>query len=124
VKTETSRDRELLYSEVTDAILADLRSGRRPDVARLAARYPALAGELESHVAQLESILRAAPPAKDDRLPRRLGDFWLVRELGRGGMGVVYEAEQLSQPRRVAVKPLPPDTLLQPLRLQRFQHEI
>ncbi|MCA9260661.1 MAG: hypothetical protein KDA61_15720, partial [Planctomycetales bacterium] len=42
-----------------------------------------------------------------DGLGRVLGDFRLLRELGRGGMGIVYEAEQISLQRRVAVK-VPP----------------
>ncbi|MFK7885163.1 MAG: tetratricopeptide repeat protein [Phycisphaerales bacterium] len=39
-----------------------------------------------------------------DNLPERIGDFRIVRMLGRGGMGVVYEAEQIEPARRVALK--------------------
>jgi serine/threonine protein kinase len=52
-----------------------------------------------------------------------LGDFRLVREVGRGGMGVVYEAEQLSLRRRVALKMLPLAAALEPRQLQRFRNE-
>lgn len=52
-----------------------------------------------------------------------LGDFRIVRELGRGGMGIVYEAVQNSLGRRVALKVLPFVALLEPRRLQRFQQE-
>src|SRR5260221_7015441 len=121
---DTMPDRELLYGEVTDAVLAELRAGRQPDLAALAARYPSLANDLEAEVAQLAGILRAESGTGPEQLPRQLGDFLLLREVGRGGMGVVYEAEQLLDQQRVAVKVLPIGTMLQPLRLQRFQHEI
>jgi serine/threonine protein kinase len=54
---------------------------------------------------------------------RRLGDFHILREVGRGGMGVVHEAEQVSLGRRVALKVLPRHALLDPNAVQRFQRE-
>jgi serine/threonine protein kinase/Flp pilus assembly protein TadD len=60
----------------------------------------------------------------DDSAPRkRLGDFNLLRELGRGGMGVVYEARQISLNRRVALKVLPPGLGLTETAVQRFERE-
>jgi serine/threonine protein kinase/Tfp pilus assembly protein PilF len=53
----------------------------------------------------------------------QLGDFRLVREVGRGGMGIVYEAVQISLNRRVALKVLPFAGALDPKQLQRFKNE-
>ena len=53
----------------------------------------------------------------------QLGDFRLLREIGRGGMGVVYEAEQISLRRRVALKVLPFAAAMDPRQLQRFKNE-
>lgn len=53
----------------------------------------------------------------------RLGDFQILREVGRGGMGVVYEAEQISLGRRVALKVLPFAAMLDERLLKRFKNE-
>src|SRR5882672_11972211 len=55
--------------------------------------------------------------------PQRLGDFEIGREIGRGGMGVVYEARQVSLNRRVALKVLSGGLGLTPKAVQRFHRE-
>src|SRR5206468_5438911 len=64
-------------------------------------------------------------PVSDDPGPGLgvLGDYHLLREVGRGGMGIVYEAVQLSLHRRVALKVLPFAAVTDPKQLQRFHVE-
>jgi tetratricopeptide (TPR) repeat protein len=59
----------------------------------------------------------------DQDAPRIIGDFKLKRELGRGGMGVVYLARQISLGRDVALKVLPADAGFDESRVLRFQRE-
>src|SRR5262249_8032128 len=123
---------EVLYGTVTDELVAVIRGGSRPDLQALSRRYPGVAAELPGHLADIEAILRCGIPSLEapDRsnsspsdMPARLGEFRLVREIGRGGMGIVYEAEQESLWRRVALKVLPFAALLEAHRLGRFRHE-
>ena len=68
--------------------------------------------------------VRCPPPRlPPDAEEKRLGDFRLLREVGRGGMGVVYEAEQISLGRRVALKVLPFAAVLDNRQIARFKHE-
>jgi eukaryotic-like serine/threonine-protein kinase len=101
------------------------------------ARYPEFAADLREFfaaqqraqrlAAPLQTILRTGRPANGPEaainLPSPLGDFRIIREVGRGGMGIVYEAEQLSLGRRVALKILPFAATMDPRHLQRFQNE-
>ncbi len=72
-----------------------------------------------SHVDSAFRDARLFVPLADERI----GDFRLLREIGRGGMGVVYEAEQVSLARRVALKTLPAASALDDRQLQRFRNE-
>jgi tetratricopeptide (TPR) repeat protein len=64
-----------------------------------------------------------APHSDPAPAGQRLGDFEIVRELGRGGMGIVYEARQISLNRRVALKILSGGLGLNTTAVQRFQRE-
>src|SRR5262249_17765054 len=109
------------------ACLADLEAGRAVDAERLAAEHAASAERLQTCLATLNLVQQAAAGLGpgDARVPpeRRLGDFDILREVGRGGMGVVYEARQVSLGRRVALKVLPFAATLDPRQLQRFWME-
>jgi hypothetical protein len=64
------------------------------------------------------------PSAKvESSIPRELGDYRIIREIGRGGMGVVYEAEQVSLGRTIALKLLPAAALPDDKHVRRFKHE-
>ncbi len=91
---------------VLDEYMAALQAGEAPDRARLLAQHPALAAQLEPCLAGIDFIHRAGSSTGPDSAPAMLGEFRIIREVGRGGMGVVYEAEQTSLRRRVALKVL------------------
>ena len=106
-------------------------SGHSISISEFAERYPAAKAELMRllPVAEFlggirvgESLPTSGKPV--DVLPwKTLGDFQIVREIGRGGMGIVYEARQVSLDRRVALKLLPFAGLLSERQLQRFKNE-
>jgi hypothetical protein len=103
---------------------AALDAGRPPDRAAFLARHPAVAAELADCLDGLSLLTGLLPrPADEVAAGVPLGDFQIVREVGRGGMGVVYEAVQLSLGRRVALKVLPFAATLDARQLQRFRTE-
>jgi eukaryotic-like serine/threonine-protein kinase len=83
------------------------------------AQYPELAGTLRA----LLTTLRAVSATEADATLPVLPGFRVVREIGRGGMGVVYEAEDTTLGRQVAVKVLPPHLLGRPEYVARFRQE-
>ena len=129
VEPDTDRDPfELLAAEFTDRC----RGGQRPSIDEYARRHPEFADEIRElfpTIAALEQVKSAGPgqtgggPVRGGLSLERLGDFRIIRELGRGGMGIVYEAEQESLGRRVALKVLPRQLLLDPEQLNRFERE-
>ncbi len=142
---ETGREQRL--NEVLLAYVEAREAGQEPDRAELLAAHPDLRDDLATFFASHDEVERLTAPfrecgvkaggGEDSHLPSvcaphsgelghqlgHLGDFQLIREIGRGGMGVVYEAEQLSLHRRVALKVLPFAAAIDPRQLQRFKNE-
>src|SRR5437762_3379272 len=124
---------------------AALKAGQRPDRHEFQARYPEVAEALAECLEGLEFVQAAAPllqppplghpalgagfltppaAAATEFCPEGpLGDYRILREVGRGGMGVVYEAVQISLGRQVALKVLPFAAALDAKQLQRFKNE-
>jgi eukaryotic-like serine/threonine-protein kinase len=122
-------------SEVAAALeeyYALVEGGQEPDRAEFLNHHRSIADSLAECLDGLDLVNRlagefspapiASPSSCSLHVPV-LGDFRLIREIGRGGMGVVYEAEQMSLGRRVALKVLPSAAALDPRQLQRFQVE-
>ena len=124
--------------QALDDYLAALEAGHKPDRRVFLARHAEVAEALAKCLDGLEFVQHAAPQLDQQVADQGtalsaitgelattmpLGDFRIIREIGRGGMGVVYEAEQLSLGRRVALKVLPFAAALDSRQLQRFKNE-
>jgi serine/threonine protein kinase/tetratricopeptide (TPR) repeat protein len=109
---------------LAEDFLARKRRGEKPSIAEYVARYPDLAAEIDELfpvLLQMEDVRLGntdPPPSPIDRL----GDYRILRQVGRGGMGIVYEAEQESLARRVALKVLK-DVASSPQQIRRFECE-
>src|SRR5262245_57243991 len=99
---------ESLVAQIADEFVERMERGERPDIEEYSRRYPQLNPVIRQVLSSLRLIRLSSPaavPANDAPLSESqqtgcLGDFRLLREIGRGGMGVVYEAEQISLSRR------------------------
>jgi eukaryotic-like serine/threonine-protein kinase len=126
-------EKDNLLDQLADEFAARFRHGERPSLKEYTNRYPDLAADIRElfpalvEVAQAEVICRdrAEAEAADATTTTlsQVGDYRVVREIGRGGMGVVYEAEQVSLGRRVALKVLPCQAARNRTSLERFRRE-
>ena len=104
------------FSRIVEEFSEELRRGTQPSIDDYLARYPEFADDIRELLPTLAAVERSKPLSRSGvghsaRVSRglpgpgdALGDYRIIRELGRGGMGVVYEAEQTSLNRRVALK--------------------
>jgi len=105
------------------------RNGEHPTLTEYTERFPDWAAEIHEVFPTLLMLENLKPTADEldpphDHLPvDSLGDYRILQEIGRGGMGVVYEALQESLDRRVALKVLYGRALNNPRRLKRFERE-
>jgi hypothetical protein len=123
-----------LFNRLADEFADRFRQGERPALSEYTERYPELANQIrelfpalmvieqlgtggDGSAVPLGEQLHAATP-----LSTRLGDYRILREIARGGMGVVYEAAQESLGRHVAIKVLP-RWMSDPHQLERFRRE-
>jgi serine/threonine protein kinase/WD40 repeat protein/tetratricopeptide (TPR) repeat protein len=121
---------------LVEEFLDRFRRGERPAVSEYEARLPEHADRIRQLFPVLVVMEQAgdrSPSATGDlngtalapegTVPDRIGGYRVVREIGRGGMGVVYEAEQLALGRRVALKVLPAEVVGRGVALERFRRE-
>jgi WD40 repeat protein/serine/threonine protein kinase len=128
-RVEARLDEERLADLVAD-VAEQIARGESPDIEDLESRNPSLSKALQRLLPAIRLLSEMADEeATEDRSAwftrptDVLGDFELGREIGRGEIGVVYEARQLSLGRRVALKVLPPSALHDPRQLRRFEIE-
>jgi serine/threonine protein kinase/WD40 repeat protein len=122
-----------LIEVLAEQFITRYRRGERPALSEYISAHPELADEIRElfptlvmieELAPDDSGLSAPATAASSQPPHlSLGDYRLIREIGRGGMGVVYEAEQVSLGRRVALKVLPRHTFSDVALRQRFYRE-
>lgn len=125
--SQSSRSAEVM--DLVEQLTARIQSGEHVDLDAFLVEHAEHADEIRRllpALALLVDLSRSATTGQvvpGQAVLGELGDFQIIREVGRGGMGVVYEATQISLNRRVALKVLPFAATMDPRHLQRFRHE-
>src|SRR5262245_39465942 len=114
--------------ELAEEFLERYRRGEQVSLAEYEQKHPALAEEIRELFPALivleaigPEVGKSEPARAAYRAHQRLGDYRILREVGRGGMGVVYEAIQESLGRHVALKVLSKSDAIDFTRLERFR---
>ncbi|MCM2374948.1 protein kinase domain-containing protein [Aporhodopirellula aestuarii] len=132
-------EESIQLDEVIEEFTRQCRDGESPAVENYAERYSQFAGEIRELFPTLLAMEQASPETQGEFdqtsdsnrsssliktfHPEQLGDYRIIREIGRGGMGVVYEAEQESLGRHVALKILPAQLMSDSKQRRRFTRE-
>jgi WD40 repeat protein len=134
---DTAEPKRQTVEQLAEEFVERYRRGERPPLSEYTARYPEHAAEIRDLFPALVMMEQIAPDSEAGSLahlpaslrgrpiehPEQIGDYRILREIGRGGMGVVYEAEQVSLGRHVALKVLPQQFLLDERQQKRFERE-
>ena len=135
--TESDSARDEMLAAVLSEVADQAAGGREPSLEQTIQRYPDLEEDLR-HLWGAVMLAGAVGTHANDatagfdsselqpvgfELPARFGDYELLEELGRGGMGIVYRAHQISLDREVAIKMLLRGQLATPADEARFRHE-
>jgi serine/threonine protein kinase/WD40 repeat protein len=131
-----SESKSAIVLELAEEFLERYRQGERPSLKEYIDRHPELAAEIREvfpAMAMMENIALASeslaqgPASEVSKTAevelQQLGDYRIIREVGKGGMGIVYEAEQVSLGRHVALKVFPQKLLVDARQKRRFERE-
>ena len=126
-----SNDEQALLGQLLDELISQFRAGQEPMLEEYCRRNPELEARLrnvfptfcmmERHKPARETTAEVPPSVR--HRDWRIGDYQILREVGRGGMGIVYEAIQLSLGRHVALKIISQHLLSKPSAVERFHRE-
>ena len=117
--------------QLIDQFVGQLRSGQNPTVEEYKDQFPQLADEISELFPMLKELechergdsAESSRKTLETDIPEQLGEYAVIRELGRGGMGVVYEALHETMQRRVALKVLPKSFASRHQFVERFMKE-
>lgn len=126
-------DQRHLIEQLADEFLSRTREGEDLSISGFVSGYPEHADQLRDFIEALQLVndlkrdvepnpVASTDDPASDRFPK-IDDFKIIREIGRGGMGIVYEAEQLSLSRRVAIKTIAGSNHQSDVQRERFQRE-
>ena len=132
-QTPNQPDQTQTLEDIVAQFTAEIRAGQTPDVQKYAEQNPTHADELPdllSSVAMIEGLKNYSPNSavpdqqfKDIDVPDFLDEYRIVREIGRGGMGIVFEAVHETLGRRVAIKVMTVGSISNTKHLERFHRE-
>ncbi len=132
-KKKLSADDPEALEKIVDHFTSRLRAGKHPSIAEYQEKFPSLKDEIEDLLASVAMIEKLKPSSTSPEMDRRsleevsglkrIGNYEVVGEIGRGGMGIVFEAIHESLGRRVAIKVMPTPLVNRSKYIERFQRE-